>query len=154
MTGAVLLLHLLGFAAFVGAGFAQQRLLARSRAAGLAAAARDELERLSASVVTKIELPAILVSVASGVVAIVLAPDVMTHAWMHAKLTCVVLLLVLSHVEMFNARRIVKLRAGALPAPDAAAAIEARKRRHAIFGAVGSVLVLAILLLVVFRGRL
>lgn len=153
MTRVILLFHLLGFAAYVGAGFAQQRLLARSRAASLAEAARDELERLAAAVVTKIELPAIFVSVVSGVGSIVMTPELMRHGWLHAKLTCVLVLLVLSHLEMFNARRIVKLRSGALAPPSGsspAAAIDTRKRRHALFGAAGTLLVSAILALVIF----
>ena len=64
----LILLHLVGFAAYVGAGFAQQQFISRSRGAGLAAAVRDEYERLAAGILTRIELPAIFAQVATGVV--------------------------------------------------------------------------------------
>jgi uncharacterized membrane protein len=147
MTRVIFLLHLLAFAAYLGAGFAQTQLMKRSGAAGLAAAARDEVERLAAAVVTKIELPAILVSIVTGVINIVfLQPEVMRKGWLHAKLLCVFLLLILSHLEMFNARAIVKLRASG--AVDAETQIAARKRRHAVFGGVGALLVTAVVVLV------
>jgi hypothetical protein len=65
----------------------------------------------------------------------------------------VVLLLVLSHLEMFNARRLVRAREAR---GDAAAdEIAARKKRHALMGAVGTVLVIAVLVLAtVLRGIL
>lgn len=145
---AMLLFHLLGFAAYLGAGFAQQQFLARSRGGGLPSAVRDEYERLAAAIVTKIELPALLVQVATGVTFLVLSPVWLQFGWLHAKLTCVVALLALSHVEMFNARKIVKLR---VASGDAALAeIDARKVRHARFGAVGSALVGALVVLVAY----
>ncbi len=154
MTRAILLFHLLGFAAYLGAGFGQLRLIKRSSARDVTPAVRDELERLAATVVTMIELPAIMVSVLSGVAFIAMTPELLTHGWLHGKLTCVLILLVLSHLEMFNVRAIVKLRAGRQPVPAGAqsadAAIDARKRRHGVFGAVGSLLVVAVLVLVVF----
>ena len=57
----------------------------------------------------------------------------------------VVLLLVLSHLEMFNARRIVRARA----AGDVSE-IGERKKRHGLFGAVGTFLVVVLLLVVCF----
>jgi uncharacterized membrane protein len=149
----LLLLHLLGLTAFVGGAFAQQRFMRMSSKAGLAAAVRDEYERLSASIVTKIEVPAMFVQVASGLGFIVLQPYLLHQHWLHAKLTAVVLLLVLSHLEMFNARRLVRARAAR---GDAAAdEIAARKKRHAAMGALGTVLVVAIFFLTtVLRGIL
>jgi uncharacterized membrane protein len=147
----LLLLHLVGFAAFLGGAFAQQQLMNMSSRPGLAAAVRDEYERLSAAIVTKVEVPALFVQVATGVVIIVMQPFFLKEHWLHAKLTAVVILLVLSHLEMFNARKLVKARAAR---GDAAAdEIAARKKRHRTMGAVGTVLVAAILLLVtVLRG--
>ncbi len=107
----LVLVHLLGFAAYLGAGFAQQRLMAMSSKGGIAAAVRDEYERLAATILTRIELPALFAQVATGVVFIALNATWLTQGWLHGKLTCVVVLLVLSHLEMFNARRIVKTRA-------------------------------------------
>jgi uncharacterized membrane protein len=145
---ALLLVHLVGFAAYVGSGFAQQRFIARSSVAGLAAAIRDEYERLAATIVTKIELPALFAQVATGVAFIVLTPQWLTLGWLHGKLTCVLALLVLSHFEMFNARSIVKARAARGEA--AAEEISKRKARHATFGAIGSVAVVAVVALVAY----
>ena len=72
----------------------------------------------------------------------------MRQGWLHGKLTCVLLLAVLSHLEMFNARKIVKAReANAAGAEDE---IARRKSRHASLGAVGSLLVVVLLVLVTF----
>jgi uncharacterized membrane protein len=142
----LILLHLVGFAAFVGAAFAQQRFMRMSARDGLAPAVRDEYERLSAALLTKMELPAAFAQVLTGLVFILESPGLLKQHWLHGKLTAVVILLVLSHLEMFNARRLVKARASG--AAGAAAEIAARKKRHAAFGAVGTVLVIAILLFV------
>jgi hypothetical protein len=53
----LILLHLVGFAAYLGAGFAQQQFVTRSVRVAVAAV-RDDCERLAASIVTSIELPA------------------------------------------------------------------------------------------------
>jgi uncharacterized membrane protein len=147
LASAFLLVHLVSFAAYLGAGFAQTQLMKRSRGAGIAPAVRDELERLCAAIVTKIELPAIIGSIASGIGFIAQNPAVMKFGWLHGKLLCVFLLLLLSHAEMFNARRIVKARAAG---GDANEEIEGRKKRHELFGAIGSLLVVVLLILVTF----
>jgi hypothetical protein len=67
---------------------------------------------------------------------------------MHGKLAVVAALLVLSHLEMFNARAIVKARTA-----GAEAEITGRKARHARFGSVGSLLVVALIALVVYGLR-
>jgi protoporphyrinogen IX oxidase len=144
----LILLHLVGFAGYVGAGFAQQQFVTRSARGGLAAAVRDEYERLAATIVTQIELPALFAQVATGVVLIVLAPLWLTQGWLHGKLACVVVLLVLSHVEMFNARRIVKARSARGDAANDD--IAARKKRHATFGLLGTVAVVILLALVAY----
>lgn len=147
----VTLLHLLGFAAFVGAAFAQQALLRMSARDGVAVAVRDEYERLAAGILTKAEVPALFVQVVTGVAFIADAPGFLRQHWLHAKLTAVVVLLVVSHLEMFNARRIVKARAARGDAANDE--IAERKKRHAAMGVVERVLVAAILLLVtVLRG--
>ncbi len=97
--------HLVGFAAYLGAGFAQQQLVARSAAGGLEAAVRDNYEKLAAAIVTKIEVPAIGLQLVTGVTFLVINPAWLQLGWMHAKLTCVAALLGLSHAEMFNARK-------------------------------------------------
>jgi uncharacterized membrane protein len=147
----LLLFHLVGLSAFVGGAYAQQRFMRLSAKGGLAAAVRDEYERLSAAIVTKVEVPAMFVQIVTGLGFVVLQPYLMKQHWLHAKLTAVVLLLVLSHLEMFNARRLVRARAAR---GDAAAdEIAARKKRHALMGAVGTVLVIAVLVLAtVLRG--
>lgn len=147
------LLHLLGMVAFLGGAFAQQQLLRASASEGLAPQVRDAYERLAAAIVTKIELPGIFAQVAIGVLLIVRGNELMHQHWLHGKLAAVAIILVLSHLEMFNARRIVRARA---ERGDAAAAeLDLRKRRHGIFGAVGTVLVVAVLLFAtVLRGVL
>lgn len=148
LAAALLLIHLVSFAAYVGAGFAQQQLMKRSRAEGIAPEVRADREALAAGIVTKIELPAIIGSILSGVGFIVQNPAVMKLGWLHGKLLCVLLLVLLSHAEMFNARKIVKARAAR---GDAAKdEIDARKKRHELFGLIGSLLVVAILILVTF----
>jgi uncharacterized membrane protein len=149
----LLLIHLVGLAAFLGGAFAQQRFMQMSGRSGTPPVLRDEYERLSAAIVTQIEVPALFAQVATGVAIVVLEPDVLRQHWLHAKLTAVVLLLVLSHLEMFNARRLVRARAARGDA--AALEIAARKKRHARMGAVGTALVVAVLVLAtVLRGVL
>ena len=145
-----LLFHLLGFATFLGGAFAQQQLVKASAKAGLAPAVRDRYEELAAACVTKAELPGIFVQMASGGVFLAVVPSYLTQGWLHAKLGCVAVLLVLSHVEMINARRIVKARRAQGDA--AAEEIGRRKARHAGLGVAGTLLVVAVVLLSVF-GR-
>lgn len=148
VTSALLLVHLVSFAAFVGAGFAQLQLMKGSRASAISPDVRADRESLAASIVTKIEVPAIVGSIVSGIGFIVQNPALMKLGWLHGKLLCVLLLVALSHAEMFNARKIVKARAER--GDSARDEIEARKKRHEIFGALGSLIVLAILVLVTF----
>ena len=148
VTAAVLFVHLVAFAAYLGAGFAQTQMIKLSSRGGISQELRDNYERLAAAIATKIELPAIFTSMASGVVFIAQNPVLMKQGWLHGKLTCVLLLAVLSHLEMFNARKIVKARA--LGGAAAEAEIESRKKRHALFGGIGSLLVVALLVLVTF----
>jgi uncharacterized membrane protein len=142
----LILLHLAGFAAYVGAGFAQQNFVKMSTQTGLAAAVRDEYERLAARVLTRIEVPAIGLQVVTGVAFIALMPGWLQVGWLHAKIACVVALLGLSHGEMFNARKIVAARAARGDA--AGEEIAARKKRHAVYGTIGAALVVAVLSLV------
>jgi uncharacterized membrane protein len=143
---ALLFVHLGCFAAYVGAAFAQLQFMKRSRKAGLPVETRNHLEELAATVITKIEVPVIFGSLLSGVGFIAMNPLLMKQGWLHAKLTCVLILLVLSHLEMFNARKLVRARAANAPEPE----IEARKKRHDMYGRVGAVVVVAILVLVTF----
>jgi putative membrane protein len=144
----LLLIHLVGFAAYLGAGFAQQKFMGRSAQSGVVAAVRDEYERLSATIITTIELPALLVQVATGVIFLVLTPAWLNQGWLHGKLACVAALLVLSHLEMFNARKIVKARA--TQGEAASAVIARRKARHRMLGTLGTVAVVLVVGLVAF----
>lgn len=147
-TSALLFVHLVSFAAYVGAGFAQVQLMKRSEAKGIDPAVRADREALAAAIVTKIQLPAIIGAIVSGGAFIFQNPALMRLGWLHGKLTCVFLLLALDHAAMFNARRIVQARKDR---GDAASdEIAARKRRHALFGAVGTGLVVTLLVLVTF----
>ena len=144
----LILLHLVGFAAYIGAGFAQQQFVTRSGRGGIESAVRDEYERMAATIVTQIELPALFGQVVTGIVLIALAPLWLTQGWLHGKLACVVVLLVLSHVEMFNVRRIVKARSARGDAANEE--IAARKKRHATFGLFGTLAVVILLGLVAY----
>jgi uncharacterized membrane protein len=146
MLPVLLLLHLVGFAVFVGGAFAQQQFMRRSTGAGVVAAVRDEYERLAASVSTKLEVGGLFLQVLSGVGIVVLTPGFLKQHWLHAKLTAVVIALVVAHLEMINARRIVKARAARGDAAEPE--IAGRKKRHAMFGVVNAVLVAAVILLV------
>ena len=144
------LLHWLGFAAFLGGAFAQQTFMNASTRGTLHPAVRDAYERISANLVTRVELPALVLQVVSGAWFLFQVPGFMRMGWMHGKLTAVLILLVLSHVEMFNARAVARLRKRKGDA--AAAEIAQRKRRHAQLGSVGTLAVVAVLGLVAF-GR-
>lgn len=140
--------HLVGFAAYIGAGFAQQQLMKKSAEGGLAAAIRDEYERLAAFVSAKIEGPAIGVQILTGITFLVMVPDWLHMGWLHAKLGCVFLLLGLTHAERANARKIVAARK---ERGDAAAEeIARRKARHASMGAIGAGLIVAVIALVAY----
>jgi len=140
-----LFLHLLAFAAFAGSAVISARLLRRSSEAGTAPPARDALEEAAAGLITKTQLPAIFLSVISGAGLVIAKPAFLQNPAMHAKLTVVFVLLVVSHLEMFNARRIVRARA----AGDDAA-IAARKKRHGLFAAIDLIGIATILALVAF----
>ncbi|HKU41086.1 MAG TPA: hypothetical protein VJR89_23145 [Polyangiales bacterium] len=142
------LIHLLGFAAFIGAAAAQQHFMHASRTSGILPAMRDDYERLCATIVTKIELPALFAQVFSGVLFVTAMPGFMKLGWMHGKLLAVLVLLVLSHVEMFNARAVARLRQR--HGESAAAEISKRKQRHLQLGGVGTLAVAAVVALVVF----
>ena len=150
------LIHLIGFAAYLGAGFAQQQFMKSSARPGLTPSVRDAYEQLSALIATKIELPALMAQLLSGILFIVTNPGWMKMGWLHAKLLAVLVLLVLSHVEMFNARSIARLRAERGDAGDAGNSreqeIAARKKRHALLGSIGGLALLAVIGLVEF-GR-
>jgi uncharacterized membrane protein len=145
---ALLFVHLTSFAAYLGAGFAQQRLMARSAREQTLRDVRLAYEKLAATILTNIELPAIFGSILSGMVFILEGPLLMKQGWMHGKLTVVLLLAVLSHLEMFNAKAILRIREEGGASVDAA--ILVRKQRHARFGSIGTMLVLALLILVTF----
>jgi putative membrane protein len=148
MHKALIFIHLVGFAAFLGAAFAQQQFVARSTAQGIAPDVRDEYEQLAAAIVTKIELPALFVQVGVGICFLLMTPMWLTQGWMHAKLTCVLVLLVLSHLEMFNARKIVKARADRGDAAETE--IAARKKRHGMLGTIGTLAVVVLIAMVAY----
>lgn len=148
VTAALLLIHLIAFAAYVGSGFGQLQLMKLSARPGTAADLRDAYERIAAAVITRIEVPAVFVSIASGIGFITQNPAFMKQGWLHGKLLCVLLLAILSHLEMFNARKIVRARAAG--GASAEAEIATRKARHSVLGGIGALLVVALLVLVTF----
>lgn len=148
MHAGLLLVHLVCFAAYLSAGFAQQQIMKRSKTAGLGPETRNHLEGLAAAIVSKIELPALMGSLLSGGGFIAENPLVMKGGWLHGKLLCVLVLAVLSHLEMFNAKKIVRARAAS--GDQASDEIEARKKKHEVFGLVGTAAAVALLVLVTF----
>lgn len=148
LTPATLFVHLVAFAAYIGAGFAQTQFLKASARSDMAPELRAAYEKLAAAIVTKVELPAIMGSIASGIVFVAQTPAFLKQGWLHGKLTCVVLLAILSHLEMFNARKIVRARAAGGAGADEE--IARRKKRHSAMGTVGALLVVALLVLVTF----
>ena len=136
---AIFVLHLIGFAAYLGAGFAQLQLMKKSVVS--TGAMRAELEKMAAKVIVMIEVPAIMLQIATGIAKLVMTPEWLKQGWLHGKLTCVFFLLILSNVEMFNARAIVRLREDGVVESE----IEARKKRHNVYGTIGSVLVVLLL---------
>jgi uncharacterized membrane protein len=144
----LIFVHLLGFAAYLGAGFSQQQFMKKSAESGLPSAVRDEYERLAALVTARIEGPAVGVQILTGIIFLVMVPDWLHMGWLHAKLTCVFLLVGLTHAERANARKIVAARK---ERGDAAAEeIASRKARHAMMGRIGAVLVAAVIALVAY----
>jgi len=142
----VLLVHLVSFATYLGSGLTQLQIMKLSAKPGTSAPVRDAYERLAATIVTRIEVPAIFGSIASGAVFVTTNPSFLKMGWLHAKLLCVLSLAVLSHLEMFNANRIVRAREAGAPDEE----IAARKRRHAKLGAIGGVFGVTLLVLVTF----
>jgi uncharacterized membrane protein len=92
-----------------------------------------------------VELTGLFAQVLTGVGLVVAVPGFLTQHWLHAKLTAALIVLVLAHVEMINARRIVKARQARGDAADGE--IAGRKKRQATVGAAVNILLLAILLL-------
>ena len=148
LTAALLLVHLVSFASYLGAGFAQLQIMKLSARDGTSAEVRSSYEKLSATILTKIEVPAIFCSILSGTVFIMQNGALMKQGWLHGKLMCVLILVVLSHLEMFNARAIVRIREDGGKTADED--ITARKARHNLFGIIGSVVVVVLLVLVTF----
>lgn len=144
----LLLVHLVSFAAYLGAGFAQLQMMKLSAREGTSAELRIAYERLSATILTTIELPAIFGSLLSGMAFIMQNSLLMKQGWMHGKLTCVLVLAVLSHLEMFNARAIVRIRENGGAGIEEE--IKSRKARHNLFGTIGTAVVVALLVLVTF----
>lgn len=143
----LLFFHLLGFAGAIGGGATQQSLFKRSQNPDLAPSVREHLEQTAFWVLKKIELPSMFVSFLSGLTMLLLHGVYLRAGWMHAKITLVFLLLVLDHVEMFNAKAIVAARTSNQPEE----LIVARKKRHERFGRIGALLLLSILILVTYR---
>jgi uncharacterized membrane protein len=145
----VLILHLVSFASFLGAAFAQTQFLKASARSGLAPAIRDEYERLCAFINKSIEIPALYGLWATGLLMAMMSPEFLHAHWLHAKMTLAFLLVGLAHVEKKNARRVVEARA----AKGDAAAIEIAGlgAKHGVFALIGTAMVLCVLVLVVLK---
>ena len=148
LTAGLLLVHLVCFAGYLGAGFAQLQMMKLSAREGTSAELRNAYEKLSATILTKIEVPVLFGSLFSGMIFIMQNGALMKQGWLHGKLLCVLILLVLSHLEMFNARAIVRIREDGGKGVDDE--IKSRKARHNLFGTIGALVVVVLLVLVTF----
>ena len=118
---------------------------------------------MAAEIVTKIELPGIILAVIGGILLIVQNPMVMKASsdaplagpgpWLHIKLTLVLVLLVIVHLKMFRSRKAVRQRSSGEPESDC----DALTGKAVLFGKIcqslyGVIFVLATFRYVIFRG--
>lgn len=141
------LLHYAGFAVAFGGSIAARHLVSLARQHS--AAKRAGVEIAARKVVVGVELIGLFVSIAGGIYALVLQPNLFT-GWLHAKLTLVLALLVVSHLRMFKLARLVREReAGASEAE-----CEALLKSAATLGLVDALLFAAIFIVATMRGVL
>ncbi|GIW71576.1 MAG: hypothetical protein KatS3mg102_1118 [Planctomycetota bacterium] len=138
--------HLLAFAAYTAAVLAGQVLVRSGRREQSGPAPSEAAARLAAALAARLALPALVLSLMSGLLLLHLVPGYLRAGWLHAKLACVLALLVLAHLAMLNARALARAQA----AGDAQA-LAARGRRHTSYGAAELGLVAAVAALATLR---
>lgn len=148
------LIHFIGLGMSVGAAVAALVLL-RS-AAKADPAQRTGLERAVGDLVGKVEIPGIFVAILGGILLVVARPEVFdpeksgAGPWLHVKLVFVMGALVVAHLRMFNAKRLVRERAAGAASGELEAMIGKGKRLDGVSVAVYA----ALLFLVTFRVML
>lgn len=146
--------HYLGFSLAIGAAVAGGIALRRARRAPVLE--RVGLEDAAATIVTRAELPGLFVAVFGGILATAANPRLLrvdesgVGPWLHIKLVMVMALLVVCHLKMFSARRLVRQRSHA--ASEADCEVLARRTRR--LDALGLALAFAIMLVATFRYAL
>jgi hypothetical protein len=143
--------HFGGFSLAIGASFAAQRIHAGAR--GLEASKRASTEEAAASLITKLALPAWFLTLFGGILGIVHNPAVFNPKtsgagpWLHIKLLLVLILLVVAHLRMFRARRVVRMRADGANESE----IDGMLSKAMLFGRIELALVAAVFFLATFR---
>lgn len=141
-----LYLHIVSFAAYAGSAVAAGNILKNSKRPGLDPAGRLSWLTAGASTITKVELPFAFALILTGVGLLLMTPGFMKAAWMHMKLTLVLIAVILTHLKMFNAKRMVK--AAMAGQTDE---LMARGKRQFVFGMMSLALGLLIVGLAVFK---
>lgn len=148
------LIHFIGLGMSVGAAIAALVIL-RS-AARADDVQRSGLERAVGDLVSKVEIPGIFVAILGGILLVVARPEVFdpersgAGPWLHIKLVFVMGALVVAHLRMFNAKRLVRERAGGA----STAALDAMVGKGKRLDWVGVGVYLLLLFLVTFRVML
>jgi hypothetical protein len=97
-------IHFLGLGMAIGAAIAAALLF------------RQALERAAADTIGKIEIPGVFVAIVGGILLVIAHPEVLDPAasgvgpWLHIKIAFVMGALVVAHLRMFNAKRLVRAR--------------------------------------------
>lgn len=142
----LLYLHLISFAAYAGAAVAAGHLLKNSRRGDLDKNGRLAWLSAGATTITKVELPFAFLLMFTGLGLMMMSPGFMKALWLHIKLTLVLVAVTLTHLKMFNARRMLR---AAQAGQDAE--VGARLGRQFVFGMVSLALGLTIVALAVFK---
>lgn len=151
-TAFVHLIHFWGFAMAVGASLAALKVhsLVRTHEAG----AKKGLEEAGKALLTKLEIPGLFLALTGGIIAIMLNPDHLRVSasgagpWLHIKLVGVLALLVVAHLRMFRASRLVRERAAGATEAD----LDALLGQALMFGKVDVLLTALIFILATFRA--
>ena len=137
-------IHFIGLGMAVGAAIAASLMF------------RQTLERAAADTISKVEIPGVFVAILGGILLVVGHPDVLdpeksgAGPWLHLKLAFVMGALVVAHMRMFNARRLVRSREANDPASELDPLVANGKR----LDSAGLALYLIILFIAVFRVML
>jgi putative membrane protein len=137
------LIHLLTIMLAVGGAIAQLLILAKYRRAGTTEA--EVSEKLNLVIVRSLLFPSLMTAFVLGLVLAILT-DRFSEAWIHAKLTLALIWVVLAHMQLRGAKRMISLRA----AGDIAA-LEKTKGVQLNLSRVVSALLIIIVYLAVFK---